>query len=124
MPTAAWSSSTTLRIDEVRYGMIQLTESVDGQLEVAPIDSYVNEPMDVLKMDFEGAESPALVGCKAVLKRSMPDLMIAAHHRPEDFVDLYSQIVGEGYGDGDFTWHLGHYSDCLDDSIFYVIRNH
>lgn len=124
MPKAAWSSSTRLRFDEVRYGMIQVTESVEGQLEAAPIDSYVNESVDVLKMDIEGAESPALLDCKAVLKRSMPDLTIAAYHRPEDFVDLYSQIVGEGYGDDDFTWHLGHYSDCLDDSIFYVIRNH
>jgi len=124
MPKAAWSTSTRLRFDEVRLGMIQVTESLDGQLDAAPIDTHVKESVDFLKMDIEGAESPALTGCKVLLETSRPDLAIAAYHRPEDFVDLYTQIVGEGYGNGDFTWHLGHYSDCLDDSIFYVIRNH
>lgn len=124
MPKAAWSSTTRLRFDEVRFGMIQVTESEDGQLEAAPIDSYVHEPVDCLKMDVEGAESAALAGCKKVLKKSRPDLAIAAYHRPEDLVVLYAQIVDQGYGDRDFTWNLGHYSDCLDDSIFYVTRNH
>ncbi len=124
LPKAAWSSDTRLRFDEVRFGMIQVSESYDGQLDAAPIDSHVKETVDFLKMDIEGAESPAFTGCKALLKNSRPDLAIAAYHRPEDFVDLYMQIVGEGYGNGDYTWHLGHYSDCIDDSIFYVIRNY
>lgn len=124
MPKAAWSITTRLRFDEVRYGMIQVTESADGQLEAAPIDDHVRESVDCLKMDIEGAESAALTGCKAVLKESKPDLAIAAYHRPEDFVALFAQIQAEGYGNGDFSWHLGHYSDCLDDSIFYVTRNH
>lgn len=124
MPKAAWSSVTRLRFDEVRFGMIQVTESTHGQLEAAPIDTHVKEAVDCLKMDIEGAESPALVGCKEVLRNFQPDLAIAAYHRPEDFVDLYEQIVAMGYGLGDFNWHFGHYSDCLDDSIFYVTRNH
>jgi len=124
VPKAAWSTSTRLRFDEVVFGMIQVTESVDGQLDGAPIDTHVKESVDFLKMDIEGAESPALAGCKVVLETSMPDLAIAAYHRPEDFVDLYAQIAGQGYANKDFTWHFGHYSECVDDSIFYVIRNH
>jgi FkbM family methyltransferase len=123
MPKAAWSSTTHLSFEELRFGMIQVTESVAGQLSAAPIDAYVQEQVDFLKMDIEGAESEALTGCRVLLKNSQPDLAIAAYHRPGDFVDLYKQILEHGYGGGNFTWHFGHYSDCLDDSIFYVIRN-
>ena len=123
MPKAAWSSITRLRFQEVRQGMIQVTESADGELDAAPIDTHVRESVDCLKMDIEGAESEALAGCKELLKNYKPDLAIAAYHRPEDFVDLFAQIVDLGYGSGDFTWHLGHYSDCVDDSIFYVLQS-
>jgi FkbM family methyltransferase len=124
MPKAAWSSSTRLRFEEVRFGMIQVTESPVGQLDAAPIDYHVHEQVDCLKMDIEGAEGPALEGCNNILKRWQPDLAIAAYHQPEDLVALYAQIEAQRYGSGDFSWHFGHYSDCLDDSIFYVTRNH
>lgn len=124
MPKAAWSSSTRLRFEEVRLGMIKVTESDEGQLDAAPIDDHVHEQVDCLKMDIEGAEGPALAGCKEILKRWQPDLAIAAYHRPEDLVSLYTQVEAQGYGNNDFNWHFGHYSDCLDDSIFYATRNH
>jgi len=124
MPKAAWSRSTRLRFDEVRSGMVQVTENSDGQLEAAPIDSYVQEQVDILKMDIEGAESAALVGCKVLLNKFRPDLAIAAYHRPEDFVQLFEQLLDEGYSSADFTWNFGHYSDVLDDSIFYLTRKY
>jgi len=122
MPVAAWSEKTRLRLDDVGLGMIQVSESVDGQLEAAPIDDYVAEPIDCLKMDIEGAEAHALNGSAALLRTHRPDLAIAAYHKPGDLVDLHRHIKALGYADSDFDWHFGHYSDCIDDSIFYVLR--
>jgi FkbM family methyltransferase len=122
MPVAAWSKKTRLRFDDVRFGMIQVTESVDGQLEAAPIDDYVAESIDCLKMDIEGAEAHALNGSAALLRAHRPDLAVAAYHKPGDLVDLHRHIQDLGYADSDFDWHFGHYSDCIDDSIFYVLR--
>lgn len=122
LPMAAWSKRTHLNFEEVRFGMIKVTEDVQGMLQAAPIDDFVSESVDVVKMDIEGAESKALEGCSKLLKSSRPDLAIAAYHRPEDFVDLYSQLGNYGYHDGTFEWSFAHYSDCLDDSIFYVTR--
>jgi FkbM family methyltransferase len=122
MPVAAWSKKTRLRFDDVRFGMIQVTESVDGQLEAAPIDDYVAEPIDCLKMDIEGAEAHALNGSAALLRAHRPDLAIAAYHKPGDLVELHRHIKDLGYDDSDFDWHFGHYSDCIDDSIFFVLR--
>lgn len=121
LPIAAWSKCTQLNFEEVRYGMIKVTEDDRGSLKAAPIDDFVSERVDVLKMDIEGAEAKALEGCTVLLDSWKPDLALAAYHRPEDFVALYAQLKNYGYNDSKFQWHFAHYSDCLDDSIFYVI---
>jgi FkbM family methyltransferase len=122
LPIAAWSKRTQLKFEEVRYGMIKVSEDEHGSLNAAPIDEFVTEKIDILKMDIEGSEAKALEGCTVLLDTWMPDLAIAAYHRPEDFVSLYAQLRSYGYSKDDFDWHFAHYSDCLDDSIFYVIR--
>jgi FkbM family methyltransferase len=122
LPIAAWSKCTQLNFVEVRYGMIKVTEDANGSLKAAPIDGFVSEKVDVLKMDIEGAEAKALEGCTVLLDTWKPDLALAAYHRPEDFVALYAQLKKYGYTDSEFQWHFVHYSDCLDDSIFYIIR--
>lgn len=121
-PMAAWSRRTRLKFDAVRFGMIQVSESPDGTLEAAPLDTAVHERVDFVKMDIEGAEAEALAGSDALLRRWQPDLAIAAYHRPDDLVALQQQIAGLGYAAPGFALHFGHYSDCLDDSIFYVCR--
>jgi hypothetical protein len=78
--------------------------------------------VDFLKMDIEGAESRALMGSRCILEQYHPDLAIAAYHRPQDFVQLFEQLGTCGYHDKCYSWHVGHYSDCIDDSIFYVLR--
>jgi FkbM family methyltransferase len=122
LPRAAWSRRTRLKFEEGCFGMIQVMESTEGTLEAAPIDTMVTERVDFLKMDIEGAEAQALAGSDAVLRRWQPDLAIAAYHRPDDLVSLHQQIASFGYCEPGFALHFGHYSDCLDDSIFYVCR--
>jgi len=75
-----------------------------------------------MKMDIEGAESEALEGCTNILTRSKPDLAIAAYHRPQDLISIHRQLKNAGYNKN-CDWHFGHYSDCIDDSIFYVLTS-
>jgi len=122
LPMAAWSKRTRLNFEEVRFGMIKVIEDENGGLQASAIDDFVSERIDVLKMDIEGAECKALEGCIELLNRWKPDLAIAAYHRPEDFVALFAQLGRYGYQKEDFKWNFAHYSDCIDDSIFYVTR--
>jgi FkbM family methyltransferase len=122
LPMAAWSKNTRLNFEEVRFGMIKVNEDADGPLQASPIDDYVTERVDVLKMDIEGAEVKALEGSSRLLNTWKPDLALAAYHRPNDFINLFYQLSCFGYCDGEFELHFAHYSDCLDDSIFYFIR--
>jgi FkbM family methyltransferase len=121
LPIAAWSKTASLNFIDLGFGMVKIIEDVQGPLQAAPIDNFVSERVDILKMDIEGSEAQALEGATKLLTCWRPDLAIAAYHRPSDFVNLYAQLGRYGYHDVNFEWHFAHYSDCIDDSIFYVI---
>ena len=121
LPHAAWSHKCRLHFSEVRGGMISVSEADDGELEAAPIDESLNEPVDLMKMDIEGAEIPALTGCLGILKVG-PDLAIAAYHRPEDLVQIPAFLSKFGYISPSFDLHVRHYSECFDDTILYFLR--
>lgn len=121
MPHAAWSHKCRLHFSEVRGGMISVSEAVDGELEAAPIDEGLDEGVDLIKMDIEGAELPALAGCLRILDTG-PDLAIAAYHRPADLVEIPAFLSKAGYAGPDFDLHVGHYSDCIDDTIIYYLK--
>lgn len=122
MAKAAWSHACRLHFAEVRGGMISVSEAEDGELEAGPIDDGIDETVDLIKMDIEGAEMSALSGCKRTLKTG-PDLAIAAYHRPADLVELPSFLNAAGYASPAFDLHVAHYSDCLDDTIIYYLKS-
>src|SRR4030095_10797394 len=105
----------------VRGGMISVSEAEDGELEAGPVDDGITERVDLIKMDIEGAEISALMGCQRPLKTG-PDLAIAAYHRPDDLVQLPVFLERLGYLNPDFDFHVAHYSDCFDDTIYYYLR--
>lgn len=122
LPRAAWSHTCRLHFSEVRGGMISVLESEDGELEAGPIDDGVNECVDLIKMDIEGAEISALTGCRRTLKTG-PDLALAAYHRPDDLVKIPAFLEKEGYARPEFALHVAHYSDCFDDTILYYLKS-
>jgi FkbM family methyltransferase len=122
VPCAAWSHPCRLQFSEVRGGMISVSEAADGELAAGPLGDYVHEPVELIKMDIEGSELKALMGCLRILQ-SGPDLAIAGYHRPEDFSLLPTFLAGAGYMGSNCEFHVVHYSDCLDDTIFYFLRN-
>jgi FkbM family methyltransferase len=121
VPRAAWSHACRLHFSEIRGGMISVSEAPDGELEAGPIDDAIREQVDLIKMDIEGAEIPALRGSLRTLK-SGPDLAIAAYHRPDDLVQLPAFLGKAGYTAPAFDLHIRHYSDCFDDTILYCLK--
>ena len=118
-PSAAWSHETALSFEEVRGGMITVREASNGGLAADAIDNYVHEPVDLAKMDIEGAESRALAGARRVLSEGA-DWAVAAYHRPEDLLSLPT-IMRDGLT-GEYRLMFRHYSEVFDDSIFYFLR--
>lgn len=56
----------------------------DNSIEAVTIDEDVKEPITVIKMDIEGFEQNALLGCVHHIKKESPKLLISVYHNHED----------------------------------------
>ena len=60
----------------------------------------------LINMDVEGAEKQALEGCRKIILRDKPKMLIAAYHRSEDLFALPLQIHALR---PDYRFYLRHY---------------
>jgi hypothetical protein len=102
--------------------MISVYEHEDGDLKAVPLDNFIDESVDILKMDIEGSEMMALIGCKGIIKKSLPDVALASYHRPLDIISLYEFFNNEVLFRDNYNFYFNHYSDCFDDTILYCIN--
>lgn len=91
--------------------------------DVTTIDDFCKENNvypDLIKMDIEGSELPALKGGINVIKKMRPQLSISSYHSDADFIDipLYLYENLENY-----TFKLGQYSSTSDETVLYAIPN-
>lgn len=61
--------------------------------EVVDIDSIVNMPVTLIKMDIEGSELRALCGARGTIEKYRPKLYVCAYHRNEDLFTLPMKIL-------------------------------
>ena len=83
-PKGVWSQESKLKLD----GDTLSDKGVEVSLTT--IDHLVRElgldRVDVIKMDIEGAEKPALNGGRSTIQRFKPNLTIATEHKADDYV--------------------------------------
>lgn len=54
------------------------------EIEIVSIDDDISERVTLIKMDIEGAEQEALMGCKRHIQEEAPKLLISVYHNNED----------------------------------------
>lgn len=77
-------------------------ESVRVEVRVRPLDDYGLDNVQVIKMDVEGREIPALAGAARTIHRWRPSILveIEQRHHSEPIADVFArihEIVGPGY---------------------------
>jgi len=120
---AAWCRHARLTADLLANGMFVMREADEGDLAGEALDGLTaGASYDYVKFDVEGTEKEALQGAARLL-RSSRLIACAAYHLPCDLVDLPGQLEQIlGYGNNAWRWGFRHYSQCFDDSIFYLYR--
>ncbi len=87
--------SITFAVGTGRSGKLQ-EGSVKKTVEIrvcAVDDLLCGERADVIKLDVEGAEKDALIGCAKTIAAYKPRLLVSAYHRNEDLFALPLQIM-------------------------------
>jgi FkbM family methyltransferase len=94
----AWSKRDTLIFDK-KAGRNSKLSSQGTPVEVSDIDSLIDCPITMIKMDIEGSEQKALDGAQRLIKEYKPKLYVCAYHRNEDLFALPMKIlqIYDGY---------------------------
>ncbi len=61
-----------------------VAEAGELLVEAVTIDEDITEPITLIKMDIEGAEQKALLGCKKHIVLDHPKLLLSVYHNHED----------------------------------------
>ncbi|HJB26243.1 MAG TPA: FkbM family methyltransferase [Firmicutes bacterium] len=85
----SWSTQDTLRFFRKAGRNSALGEAGNVEIAVDSVDhQYPESCFDVIKMDVEGAERETLLGCRQMIARCQPALIVSCYHRNEDLFDL------------------------------------
>ncbi len=88
-----------------------ITNNGNNKIETTTIDEDINEKISIIKMDIEGYEQKALLGCKQHIQDEHPNLLISVYHNHEDLWKI-PKMINDMYPDYDY------YLRCHGNNIF------
>lgn len=92
----------------------------DTHITVSPLDMLLPcESVDFIKLDIEGAEIPALLGARALIRRSRPILAISYYHRPDDLWRIPATL--DDIAEGCYRFYIRLHGANTLESVLYAI---
>lgn len=88
------------------------------QLNLNTIDNIVNEKVDFIKMDIEGAEQDAIEGAVNTIKKYNPILAICLYHKAEDWYKIPQKVLEI---QSNYDIYLRHYMEGIFETVMYFI---
>ncbi len=115
-------SDTTKQVKFSADGSLGAAISDNGEVvvQVISLDQVLkNVPINYIKMDIEGAEFDALVGCSRIIKEQIPHLAISVYHKPKDIweIGLWLNSLNLGY-----KFILRQYGHQCFDTVLYAFK--
>lgn len=93
LPLGTWSSTTQLRFASEASMASRLDTAGDTVIQCVAIDDLLhNEPINVVKLDVEGAEIETLKGMQRLIREQRPTLLVSAYHTPGHLHEIATLI--------------------------------
>lgn len=84
-----WSESSSISFKNGTSAVSgRISDSGDESIDTVAIDDVVNEKVDFIKMDIEGAELMALHGAQKTIQNYKPNLAICIYHKDDDLWEI------------------------------------
>ena len=84
------------------------------------IDNLINEEIDFLKLDIEGAEVDTIIGAKNSIKKYHPILAICIYHKASHWYEVPEQVLQIR---NDYDIYIRHYMEGIYETVMYFIPN-
>ena len=98
------------------------SRSGEEKVRVVSLDAEGLATVDLIKMDIEGWELPALRGGRELIKRTQPALAIACYHHGSDPIAILSEVLSLNEN---YTVRFRHYTQGWSESVlFFCPRTH
>lgn len=97
---------------------LQSKGNEEQRVEIVPLDDDVEDTMTFLKMDIEGAEQDALLGCERTIRQHHPKLAICTYHGYEDIWKI-PFMIDCMYPE--YKFYLRHYGGNLNPTEFVLL---
>ena len=114
-------SGRTLRFADAGAASRAVNGDAGVDVKTISIDDFVETAglsrVDFIKMDIEGAESAALAGARATIRKYRPRLAISAYHSLADLTGLMSQIVEV---EPSYRCFIDHHSIHAEETVLYA----
>lgn len=96
---------------------LQSQGSAQARVEVVPLDEDI-EGATFIKMDIEGAEQGALLGCERIIRSQHPNLAVCTYHGYEDIWKI-PLMIDSMYPE--YRFYLRHYGGNLIPTEFVLL---
>ena len=99
-----------LKESSVNSSANQIDNNGTIEIETVSLDNDILEKIDIIKMDIEGGEYDALIGCKNHIINDNPTLLISVYHNNEDLWKLPKLI---NKFNNNYNYYLRYYSNYI-----------
>lgn len=82
------------------------------------IDNLINEKVDFIKLDIEGAEQDTILGAKQTIKNQTPLLAICIYHKASDWYKVPQLVLDIN---SSYDVYIRHYMEGIYETVMYFI---
>lgn len=105
-------------ISDFETGSSSISNVGEMKIETISIDEMLlGNRATYIKMDIEGAEKQALIGCKKTIERYRPKLAICIYHEPSDLWEIPYYILSKYPF---YKLYIRHYTDITTETVLYA----
>ncbi len=121
LPLGTWSETKQLKFASDGSMGSALSDSGEVTIQCVAIDDVLHgEPINLLKLDVEGAEIETLKGMSRIIHDQRPNLLLSAYHTPGHLFEIADLIAGWQLG---YRFHLRVHEYNTFGIVLYCLRD-
>ena len=122
LPLGTWSKTTQLKFSSGSSMASHLSDDGNVTIQCVAIDDVLQgEPVNLVKLDVEGAEIQTLKGMQRIIGEQRPNLLVSAYHTPGHLHEI-AGLIDDWHLD--YRFHLRVHEHNSFGVVLYALQDH